>query len=245
MQIALSNLSINYKTKGKKDVAAISHMDVVFPSSSFSVVLGPSGCGKSTLLKAISGLVDYEGDIFLDGVDARTIPQEKKGMTYVPQQIRLYPFYTIFDNIAFPLKIRKTPRDELLEKVRNIAEELDIAVCLNVRPKYCSEGQRQRAMLAKALVCNPRAALLDEPLSSLDPLLKKDICSLLRKYQKDNKMTMIYVTHSFSESMLLADRLYLMEHGEFLAIDTPAHLINQANPYLKIMEESEKAELGK
>ncbi len=243
MQIVLSELIVKYQNKNKRETVAVNKASAVFPSSSFNVVLGPSGCGKSTLLKAIAGSIDYDGDIFFDGVDRRDISQGKASLSYVPQEIHLYPFYTLFDNIAFPLKLRKTPRDEMLKKVREIAEELDIAVCLNVRPKFCSEGQRQRAMLARELVNKPKVALFDEPLSSLDPITKKDICSLLKKYQKEHGMSVIYVTHSFNESMLLADKLFLMENGEFTAIDTPMHLLNQGNSFLKKMEESEEMEV--
>ncbi len=242
MQIVVSDLSIKYKNKNKRETVAVNKANAVFPSSSFNVVLGPSGCGKSTLLKAIAGSLDYDGEIYLDGNDLKEIAQEKIGLAYVPQEIHLYPFYTLFDNIAFPLKLRKTPRDELLKKVRDIAEEFDISVCLNVRPKYCSEGQRQRAMLARELVSKPKVALFDEPLSSLDPVTKKDVCSLLKRYQKEHGTTFIYVTHSFSESTLLADRLFLMENGEITSSDTPMHLLNQGNSFLRVMEESEKIE---
>ncbi len=243
MGITLEGLSLCYHSKKKGDVLALDHIDASFPSSSFSVVLGPSGCGKSTLLKAVAGLLDYQGEIYLDDKPLKDIPLDKAGLAYLPQQIHLYPYWTVFDNIAFPLKVRKTPRDELLGRVREIAEELGISFCLNVRPKFLSEGQRQRAMLARELVANAKTILFDEPLSSLDPVARKEICSLLKNYQKKHGTTFLYVTHSYTESMMLADRLFLMEKGRIVSSDTPFHLLNQANPYLRAMEESEKMEV--
>lgn len=244
MKIEASDLTIKYKAKKGGETKIIDKMNVVFPSSSFSVILGPSGCGKTTLLRALTGSIDYEGDILFDGVSSKDISQDKMGISYVPQEIHLYPFCTLFDSIAFPLKIRKTPRGELLKRVREISDELGISLCLNVRPKYCSEGQRQRAMLARELVSDPKAIFFDEPLSSLDASNRNEICHLLKKYQKEHGTTIVYVTHSFSEATFLADKLYLMEHGEFVAVDTPIHLINAGNPYLSSMERSEKTEEG-
>ncbi len=242
MQIVASNLSISYKSKKKGEIRVINKMNAIFPSSSFSLILGPSGCGKSTLLKALTGSIDYEGEILYDGSSLKELPQDKLGIAYVPQEIHLYPFLTIFDNIAFPLKIRKTPREELLKKVRDIALELDISPCLNVRPKYCSMGQRQRAMIARELVSEPKAVFFDEPLSSVDKRNRDEICHLLKKYQQEHKATFIYVTHSFSEATFLGDTIYIMEHGEFVAKGSPMHLINSGNPYLRSIEESEENE---
>ena len=240
MPLTAKEVTIKYKSKKKGETTVISKMNAVFPSCSLNVVLGPSGCGKTTLLKAIAGLVDYEGDFYADGTKLRDVPLNKLGLSYVPQEVKLYPFWTVFDNIAFPLKLRKTPREELLGSVRGIANEMGISSCLNVRPRFISEGQRQRVMLARELVFNPKLLLFDEPLSSLDPSSKEEICSLLKEYQNEHQATILYVTHSFREAMLLADRLFLMEHGEFVASDTPYHLLNQSNAYLKSMEESEK-----
>ncbi len=240
MPLTAKEVSIKYKSKKKGETVVIRKMNAVFPPCSLNVILGPSGCGKTTLLKAIAGLIDYEGDFYLDEKKLREVPLNKLGLSYVPQEVKLYPFWTVFDNIAFPLKLRKTPREELLRSVRAIAEELGISSCLNVRPKYISEGQRQRVMFARELVSNPKLLLFDEPLSSLDPSIKEEVCSLLKKYQKEHQATILYVTHSFREAMLLADRLFLMDHGEFVANDTPYHLLNQSNAYLKSIEESEK-----
>lgn len=239
MDITLSNVSITYKNKKKENNPVIKNISEIFESGKISVILGSSGCGKTTLLKAIAQLLPYDGDIYFGKKNIAEVKLNELNLSYVPQEIHLYPFYTAFDNIAFPLKTRKLPRETILESVREIADKFEISEILNVRPKYLSEGQRQRVMLARELVSNPEVLLFDEPLSSLDLPLKQEICTLLKQYQSRRECEIIYVTHSYLEAKMLADYLYIMENGEIVRKGEANYLLQNQDVYLKQMKDSE------
>ena len=228
-----------YYGKGKKENLVIEEMTDYFPSNQISVIVGPSGCGKSTLLKAILGIIEYDGDIFFDDEDVYEIPTNKRHMAYISQNINLYPHMTIFENIAFPLKNRKVKREEILYRVREIAKRFGIEHCLNVRAKYLSLGQQQRALIARELVSNPKIVLMDEPLSHLDAPLRQEILKFLKELNKELKLTIIYVTHSFSEAAILADRIYVMDEGKFVEKGTQKQLLKSNNEFVKTLITSE------
>ena len=231
-----------YYGKGKKENLVIEDMTEYFPSNKISVIVGPSGCGKSTLLKAMLGIIEYDGDIFFDDVDVYEIPTDKRQMAYISQNNNLYPHMTIFENIAFPLKNKKMKRDEILSRVREIAKTFGIEHCLNVRGKYLSTGQQQRALLARELAGDPKIVLMDEPLSHLDPILKKDILNFIKELNKKLNLTIIYVTHSFSEAALIGDHIYVMENGKFVAKGTQKQLLKSKNEFVQLLVTSEEYE---
>ena len=210
-----------YYGKGKKENLVIEDMTEYFPSGKISVIMGPSGCGKTTLLKSILGLMEYDGDIFFDDKDIYKIPTYQRNMAYINQDVSLYPHWTIFENIIFPLKNKKMSRDEIYKRARDIAERFGIAHCLNVKPKYLSWGQQQRALLARELVGEPEVVLMDEPVSHLDKMSKKDVLDFIKELNREWHLTILYVTHSYQEAMEVADQIYVMDQGKFIEKGAP------------------------
>lgn len=166
-ELKTENLTVAYKSR-KSAVTAIDGLTAVFPSDSFNVIVGYSGCGKTTLLKSVLGLLGYSGHIFFDGeqIDGKDV--NKRNFSYVSQEYALYSHLTVFDNIAFPLKVMGADKTETRKRVGDVAAMLDIAHCLTRKPKHLSGGQQQRVAIARALIKRPRLCLFDEPLSNID-----------------------------------------------------------------------------
>lgn len=232
-----------YYGKGKKENLVIEDMTEHFPSGKISVIMGPSGCGKTTLLKSILGLMEYDGDIFFDDKDIYKIPTYQRNMAYINQDVSLYPHWTIFENIIFPLKNKKMSRDEIYKRARDIAERFGIAHCLNVKPKYLSWGQQQRALLARELVGEPEVVLMDEPVSHLDKMSKKDVLDFIKELNREWHLTILYVTHSYQEAMEVADQIYVMDKGKFIEKGTPKSIQASINNFVCTMRaaDDEKA----
>ena len=232
-----------YYGKGKKENLVIEDMTEYFPSGKISVIMGPSGCGKTTLLKSILGLMEYDGDIFFDDKDIYKIPTYQRNMAYINQDVSLYPHWTIFENIIFPLKNKKMSRDEIYKRARDIAERFGIAHCLNVKPKYLSWGQQQRALLARELVGEPEVVLMDEPVSHLDKMSKKDVLDFIKELNREWHLTILYVTHSYQEAMEVADQIYVMDQGKFIEKGTPKSIRASINHFVSAMRaaDDEKA----
>lgn len=232
-----------YYGKGKKENLVIEDMTEYFPSGKISVIMGPSGCGKTTLLKSILGLMEYDGDIFFDDKDIYKIPTYQRNMAYINQDVSLYPHWTIFENIIFPLKNKKMSRDEIYKRARDIAERFGIAHCLNVKPKYLSWGQQQRALLARELVGEPEVVLMDEPVSHLDKLSKKDVLDFIKELNREWHLTILYVTHSYQEAMEVADQIYVMDQGKFIEKGTTKSIRASINHFVCAMRaaDDEKA----
>lgn len=232
-----------YYGKGKKENLVIEDMTEHFPSGKISVIMGPSGCGKTTLLKSILGLMEYDGDIFFDDKDIYKIPTYQRNMAYINQDVSLYPHWTIFENIIFPLKNKKMSRDEIYKRARDIAERFGIAHCLNVKPKYLSWGQQQRALLARELVGGPEVVLMDEPVSHLDKMSKKDVLDFIKELNREWHLTILYVTHSYQEAMEVADQIYVMDQGKFIEKGTPKFIRASINHFVCTMRaaDDEKA----
>lgn len=237
-EIKLKNLYCYYG-KGKNENLVISDMTASFPNGKISVIMGPSGCGKTTLLKSMLGLMEYDGDIYFDDTDIYHIPTYQRHMSYMSQDVYLYPHMTIFENIAFPLRTRKVEREELLKKVRSLAERFGIAHCLNVKPKYLSLGQQQRALLAREIVSDPKVILMDEPVSHLDVPTKKDILDFIKTLNKDLKRTILYVTHSYKEALEVADRIYVMKEGKFILEGAPNKIMASDDEFVMALKEGE------
>ena len=238
--VKFDEVSIYYgNNKNRKYV--VEELSTTFPDGQINVILGDSGCGKTTLLKTLVEAVDFDGTIYFDGKNADDILVNKRGVSFVSQNINLFPYLTVFDNIAFPLKVKKYKPEEILSKVREVAELLGIEHCLNIRPRKLSIGQQQRAMIAREIVSNPSLLLLDEPFSNLHPDLRKELNWLIKDICTELKTTVIFVTHSYDEAINMADRLYIMDEGHIIAEGTPKELIKAHNPYLEMMHDADYA----
>ena len=235
--ITLKNVSVIYQNEKEKTIA-LDNINASFEDGAFNVIVGFSGSGKSTLLKAISGVVLISGNIFDGSTDISDKKTQDRNISYVTQEFALYPHFTIYDNIAFPLKLAKYKRDEIDKLVKEIAKELNITDCLSRKPKHLSIGQCQRVAIARALVKKPSVLLLDEPLSNLDQELKQSIKLLLKKTLAKLKVTTIYVTHDFLDAMSLADKLFVLRDGKMVASGNPLDLYNSSIEEIKYLKES-------
>lgn len=194
----------------------------------FVVLVGPSGCGKSTLLRMIAGLEEItQGDLLLDGQRINELAPKDRDIAMVFQNYALYPHMTVFDNMAFGLKLRNMPKDEIRQRVTRAAQILEIEPLLDRKPKDMSGGQRQRVAIGRAIVRNPKVFLFDEPLSNLDAKLRGQTRIELQKLHRDLQATMIYVTHDQVEAMTLGDRIVVLRNGDVMQYDTPLALYNQ------------------
>ena len=191
-------------------------------SGMFLVLLGPSGCGKTTIIKSIAGLIDpTEGQIYIDNTLINKLPPKNRDVAMVFQSYALYPHMSVYDNIAFPLKMRKLPKHEIKDKVANTASLLELTQFLERKPKELSGGQMQRVALARALVRKPKLFLMDEPLSNLDAKLRMQMRTEIKKLQKKIGITTIYITHDQIEAMSMADQIIVMNKGVIQQIGSP------------------------
>jgi len=191
-------------------------------SGNFLVLLGPSGCGKTTIIKCIAGLIDpTEGQIYIDESLINKLPPKDRDVAMVFQSYALYPHMSVYDNIAFPLKMRKLSKNEINYHVENTANLLELSLFLKRKPKELSGGQMQRVALARALVRKPKLFLMDEPLSNLDAKLRMQMRTEIKKLQKKIGITTIYITHDQIEAMSMADQIIVMNKGIIQQIGSP------------------------
>lgn len=235
-KIELREVTAIYTNPNKENVVALDELSADMDSETFNVVVGYSGCGKSTLMKCIAGIEPYYGDIFADGEDLYGIPTEKRNYAYVSQEFSLYPNMTIFDNIALPLKAMGCKREEATARVKKVAQELNISVCLTRKPKHISIGQQQRAAIARAIVKEPKVCLLDEPFSNLDLPSRTEIGRKLKALLKSIGCTVVYVTHDFGEAMSLADKLIVMDDGKVVVSGTPTQVYDSGDPVVQTLK---------
>jgi multiple sugar transport system ATP-binding protein len=222
--VQLHNVQKNYDGK----TTVIHGMDLEIRHGEFVVFVGPSGCGKSTLLRMIAGLEDISGgDVLIDGVRVNDAPPRHRDIAMVFQDYALYPHKTLFDNMAFGLRLRKTPEDEIKRRVMDAARLLRIDHMLDRRPAALSGGQRQRVAIGRAIVRQPKVFLFDEPLSNLDAQLRNEMRSEIKKLHQRLGATIIYVTHDQVEAMTLADRIVVMSGGHKMQHATPDEIYNQ------------------
>ena len=215
-------------TKSYGAVTAVSRLTLDIADREFMVFLGPSGCGKTTTLNVIAGLEQIsEGDIWFDEKRVTLVPPHQREIAMVFQSYALYPQKTVFENIAFGLRLRGAGKTEIAAKVTAAAKELEIEHLLARRPQQLSGGQRQRVALGRALVRRPTAFLLDEPLSNLDAALRVSMRTLIKKLHRSMGTTFIYVTHDQAEAMTLADRITVMHNGVVQQVDTPDGIYNR------------------
>jgi len=208
-------------------VVAVQDFNIDIKDNEFIVLVGPSGCGKSTTLRMVAGLEDISGgELYIDGRLCNDIEPKDRDIAMVFQSYALYPHLTVYDNIAFPLKIAKVPKEEIDKKVRDAAETLDITQYLDRKPKNLSGGQRQRVAIGRAIVRNPKVLLMDEPLSNLDAKLRNQMRAEIIKLRQKIDTTFIYVTHDQVEAMTLGDRMVVMKDGFVQQIGTPQEVFD-------------------
>nr|CCE69564.1 TPA: sugar transport atp-binding protein [Pyrococcus abyssi GE5] len=201
---------------------ALDNINLEIKDGEFMALLGPSGSGKSTLLYTVAGIYKpTSGRIYFDERDVTELPPKDRNIGLVFQNWALYPHMTVYKNIAFPLELRKAPKDEIDEKVRKVAKMLHIEKLLDRYPWQLSGGQQQRVAIARALVKEPEVLLLDEPLSNLDALLRLEVRAELKRLQKELGITTIYVTHDQAEALAMADRIAVIREGKILQVGTP------------------------
>ncbi|MCI9468686.1 MAG: sn-glycerol-3-phosphate ABC transporter ATP-binding protein UgpC [Oscillospiraceae bacterium] len=212
----------NVKKIYDNQVLAVADFSIDIADKEFIVLVGPSGCGKSTALRMIAGLEEItDGELYIDGELMNNVEPKDRDISMVFQNYALFPHMTVYDNIAFGLKRRKVPKNEIDQKVQEVAEILQISELLQRKPKALSGGQRQRVAIGRAIVRNPKVYLMDEPLSNLDAKLRNQMRAELKKLHKRMNTTFIYVTHDQTEAMTLGDRIVVMKRGYIQQIGTP------------------------
>ena len=211
-------------------VVAVQEFNLDIKDKEFIVLVGPSGCGKSTTLRMVAGLEDISGgELYIGDRLVNDVPPKDRDIAMVFQNYALYPHMTVYDNIAFALKLRHTPKDEIDRKVKEAAEILDITQYLDRKPKAMSGGQRQRVAIGRAIVREPQVLLMDEPLSNLDAKLRNQMRAEIIKLREKINTTFIYVTHDQTEAMTLGDRIVIMKDGFIQQVGTPQEVFN--HPY--------------
>lgn len=251
-EIALRNVckQFNSKQYGVKDFNLDIH------DKEFVIFVGPSGCGKSTTLRLIAGLEEItDGELWVDGEICNYLEPKEREMSMVFQNYALYPNMTVYGNIAYALKIRKVPKKEIDERVREVAKILEIESLLDRKPTALSGGQKQRVAIGAAIVRQPKAFLMDEPLSNLDAKLRTQMRVELQKLHKQLHTTIIYVTHDQTEAMTLGTKIVVMKDGMIQQVDTPKNIYNHpvnkfvagfvGSPSMNFIECEVAEELGK
>ena len=214
----------------EEGVVAVQEFNLEIADKEFIVLVGPSGCGKSTTLRMIAGLEEIsDGELYIDDKLMNDVAPKDRDIAMVFQNYALYPHMTVYDNMAFALKLRHTPKDEIDRAVKDAAEILDITEYLRRKPKALSGGQRQRVAIGRAIVRDPKVMLMDEPLSNLDAKLRNQMRAEIIKLRQKINTTFIYVTHDQTEAMTLGDRIVIMKDGFIQQIGTPQEVFN--HPY--------------
>ncbi|MCO6453212.1 MAG: sn-glycerol-3-phosphate ABC transporter ATP-binding protein UgpC [Caldilineales bacterium] len=220
---------VNYEHVYKRwgDVVAVNDLSLDINDKEFMVYVGPSGCGKSTTLRLLAGLEEIsEGAIKIGDRVVNDVPPKDRDIAMVFQSYALYPHMSVYDNMAFGLKLRKVPKQEIDKKVKEAADILGIGQLLDRKPKALSGGQRQRVAVGRAIVRNPQVFLFDEPLSNLDAKLRVETRANITKLHQQLGTTFIYVTHDQVEAMTMADRIAVLKDGILQQVDTPTKLYN-------------------
>ena len=209
---------------------AVKDFSLEVEDQEFIIFVGPSGCGKSTTLRMIAGLEEISsGELKIDGRVVNDVEPKDRDIAMVFQNYALYPHMTVFDNMAFGLKLRKVPKDEIKKKVEEAAKILDLEKLLDRKPKALSGGQRQRVAMGRAIVRNPKVFLMDEPLSNLYAKLRVQMRSEIASLHNRLKATIIYVTHDQTEAMTLGTRIVVLKDGVIMQVDSPQKLYNEPN----------------
>ena len=234
----MSSITLNNITKNYGDVQIIQNFSDRFNDREFITLLGPSGCGKTTMLRMIAGFEKPTtgeikiDDVVVSGAD-KFVPPNLRNIGMVFQSYAVWPHMNVFDNVAYPLKIKRVPRSEITERVMNILEAVHLSPYVKRMPSELSGGQQQRIALGRALVSNPRVLLLDEPLSNLDAKLRESMRFEIKEVQKRFGITVVYVTHDQTEAMAMSDRVIVFNHGAVQQSDTPMNIYRKpANQFV-------------
>ncbi len=221
-EVKKTNLTIT-----EEGVLAVQDFNLEIADKEFIVLVGPSGCGKSTTLRMVAGLEEISGgDLLIDGKRMNDVAPKDRDIAMVFHSYALYPHMTVYENMAFPLKLRKMPQDEIDRRVKIAAETLDITQYLERKPKALSGGQRQRVAIGRAIVREPKALLMDEPLSNLDAKLRNQMRAEIIKLRQKLDTTFMYVTHDQTEAMTLGDRIVIMKDGVIQQVGTPQEVFD-------------------
>jgi len=223
-EVRLENVSKIYNER----IKAVDAVNLTIHDKEFMVLVGPSGCGKSTTLRMVAGLEEIsDGNIYIDNMLVNDIPPKDRDIAMVFQNYALYPHMTVFENMAFGLKLRKFRKEDIKVRVEEAADILDLQNLLDRRPKELSGGQRQRVAVGRAIVRKPKVFLFDEPLSNLDAKLRVQMRVEISKLHQRLEATMIYVTHDQVEAMTMGDRITVMKDGIVQQVESPAHLYSR------------------
>ena len=221
----MASVTYNHVTKKFGDFVALNDLNIEIEDKEFLVLVGPSGCGKTTALRCLAGLEEIsQGQILIGNNVVNDIPPKDRDIAMVFQSYALYPHMSVFDNMAFGLKLRKVPKDEIKRRVEEAAKILTIEGLLKRKPRELSGGQRQRVAVGRAIVREPKVFLFDEPLSNLDAKLRVQTRAEISKLHQRLQTTFIYVTHDQTEAMTMASRIAVMNKGVLQQLDTPQHL---------------------
>ena len=221
----MASVTYDHVTKRFGEVVAVDNLDIEIEDKEFLVLVGPSGCGKSTALRCLAGLEDIsDGQILIDDKVVNDVSPKDRDIAMVFQSYALYPHMSVYDNMAFGLKLRKTPKDEIKRRVEEAAETLGIENLLDRKPRQLSGGQRQRVAVGRAIVREPKVFLFDEPLSNLDAKLRVETRANISKLHQQLQTTFIYVTHDQVEAMTMASRIAVLDAGVLQQIDSPQNL---------------------
>lgn len=219
------SVSVQGLVKKYGSVTAVKDVSFEVKEGEFMVLLGPSGSGKTTTLRCIAGLEEVDGGkVFIEGKLVNDLPPSERDVAMVFQSYALYPYMTVYDNIAFPLRVKKASKQEVDARVKEVAELLHISHLLTRKPKQLSGGEQQRVALGRAIVRRPKVFLMDEPLSNLDAKLRVYMRAELKRLQKELKIKTIYVTHDQAEAMTMADKVAVFKDGEIQQVDSPQAL---------------------
>jgi multiple sugar transport system ATP-binding protein len=224
----MASVTYDHVYKRFGDVVAVNDFNITVDDKEFLVLVGPSGCGKTTALRLLAGLEDItEGRILIADQIVNDVAPKDRDIAMVFQSYALYPHMSVYDNMAFGLKLRKTPKDEIKRRVEEAAQILGIGNLLDRKPRQLSGGQRQRVAVGRAIVREPKVFLFDEPLSNLDAKLRVETRANISKLHQQLQTTFIYVTHDQTEAMTMATRIAVMNKGVLQQIDTPQHLYDR------------------
>lgn len=222
--LQFADFSCYYKNKNEY-ITALSHLNLTVSQGEFIVVVGESGSGKSTFLKCCLGLAEYfDGNLLVDGVPIEQLNLKSGKYSYVKQEYSLYPNLTVYENIAFPLRVMRTPQAEVDRRVNEIAEIIGMKIFLTRKPKQLSGGQQQRVAIGRALIKNPTFIFFDEPFSNVDVQFRAGMRKLVLDIHKQFRPTIVFVTHDLDEAFALADRIVVLENSTIAEVGTPAEL---------------------
>lgn len=225
--LTFREFSAYYKVKGQYWMV-LDKLDLDVRAGELLVIVGPSGCGKTTLLKSILSQCELtEGELLLQGRPLADIKPEERNIAYISQEYSLYPSMTVYENIAFPLRVMKTAQGEVDRRVREIAGRTGLSLLLSRKPRQLSGGQQQRVAIARALVKNPRLMLFDEPFSNQDKAMRSELRELVKRLQAEQRITTLFVTHDTEEAQVMADRVAVMEDGAIRWAGSPQDYVRR------------------